>query len=351
MRLGSDPATPRHRGLKRAALAALALVVSGAAYEAGGEWHDCHSVPRVGRAVDIGGRSLNIHCSGEGSPTVVLDSGRGIPGYSWVLVQPHIANTTAACWYDRAGLGWSDPAPDSRSSDAVAKDLHQLLGHAGIPPPYVLVGHSMGGFNVRVYHRFYPDEVAGLVLVDARQEDMETRIPDMPQSLEALCPGCPRWPLALAAKALGHLGIWRLWSLIADHPPAGIAPEAWRTLTSLRTRPNAMAAAVREHSGRANDREMRAGGDLGRLPLLVLTAGRSFADSRRVRADQLASVQQDWVQLQGELARRSTRGRQVVVANSGHMIPFDAPQAVTDAVRDVVRTVRDDFRDLALQTR
>ena len=112
-----------------------------------------------------------------------------------------------------------------------------------------------------------------------------------------------------------------------------------------------MAAAVREHSGRANDREMRAGGDLGRLPLVVLTAGRSFADSRRVRADQLANVQQDWVQLHGELARRSTRGRQVVVANSGHMIPFDAPQAVTDAVREVVKTVRDDFRDLALQTR
>jgi hypothetical protein len=112
-----------------------------------------------------------------------------------------------------------------------------------------------------------------------------------------------------------------------------------------------MATAIREHSGQAADREMRAGSDLGRLPLVVLTAGRSFADSRRIRADQLAKVQQDWVQIQGELARRSSRGRHIVVANSGHMILYDAPQAVTDAVRDVVRTVRDDFRDLALQTR
>jgi pimeloyl-ACP methyl ester carboxylesterase len=336
---------------KRATIAALALVVLGAAYEAVGEWRDRHSVPRIGRAVDIGGRSLNIYCWGEGSPAVVLDSGRGLPGYSWILVQPQIAKTTSACWYDRAGLGWSDPAPGSRSSDAVAKDLHQLLGQAGIPPPYVLVGHSMGGFNVRVYQRLYPDEVAGLVLVDARQEDMETRVPDMPKSLEALCPRCPRWPLALAVEALGYLGIWRLWSLAADPAPAEMTLEAWRTLTSLRTRPQAMATAIREHSGQANDREMRAAGDLGRLPLLVLTAGRSFADSRRIRADRLATVQQDWIQIQGELARRSSRGRHIVVANSGHMIPYEAPQAVTEAVRDVVRTVRDDSGHLALRTR
>ncbi len=248
-----------------------------------------------------------------------------------------------ACWYDRAGLGWSDPGPGPRSSDAVARDLHQLLQRAGVAPPYVLVGHSMGGFNVRVYQKFYPADVAGLVLVDARQEGMEARIPDMPRSLEALCPSCPRRPLAIAVEAVGRLGLLRLWSLNSDPAPSGVSTEQWERLASLRRRPSAIAAAIQEHSGRENDRELGAA-DLGDLPIIVLTAGRAFASSTRVRADALPKVQHDWVQLQRELARRSTQGQHRVVAGSDHMIPYEAPQAVIDAVRDVVIEIRDDSR-------
>jgi hypothetical protein len=165
----------------------------------------------------------------------------------------------------------------------------------------------------------------------------------MPRSLEALCPSCPRWPLAIASEAVGGLGLLRLWFIDSDPAPAGVSAEQWERLASLRRRPSAVAAAIQEHSGRENDRELGAA-DLGDLPLIVLTAGRAFASSTRVRADALPKVQRDWVQLQQELTRRSTRGQHRVVVGSDHMIPYEAPQAVIDAVRDVVTEIRDDSR-------
>ena len=322
--------------MKRIALALLTLLTMGAASEGVAERRDRRRFQQIGRSVDIGGRSLNVYCSGEGSPAVVMDSGRGRPGYSWLLVQPRIAGMTRACWYDRAGIGWSDRGPSPRSSDIVARDLHELLRAASIPPPYVLVGHSMGGFNVRLYHRLFPGEVVGMVLVDARQEDMETRIPDMPRSLEALCPSCPRAPVAVVAEAVARLGLLRLLPFETGPAPNGMTSEEWERLLSLERQPGAVAASIQEYSGSANDERMRAAVDLGSLPLVVLTAGNAFASSSRVTAGKLAQVQRDWIQVQGELARQSARGKHVVVAGSGHMIPFEAPDAVIGAVRDVL---------------
>ncbi len=141
--------------IKRFAFGLVLLVTAGFSYEQFGEWRDQHRFPQVGRSVDIGGRSLNLYCSGSGSPAVVMDSGAGAPGYGWKLVEPGIAKLTRACWYDRAGYGWSDPAPRTRTAADIAEDLHKLLHAAGIPPPYVLVGHSLGGFHVRVFAAHY----------------------------------------------------------------------------------------------------------------------------------------------------------------------------------------------------
>src|SRR6266487_6611034 len=154
------------------AVAAVGLAIIGFVYERVAARRDRRAFPQIGRSVDIGGRSLNLYCSGEGSPAVVFDSGGGMPGYSWLLVQPAVAKLTRACWYDRAGYGWSDPAPAPHGSDAIAKDLHELLRAGGVAAPYVLVGHSFGGFNVRMYDHLYAADVAGLVLVDPSHEDM-----------------------------------------------------------------------------------------------------------------------------------------------------------------------------------
>src|SRR6059036_1183737 len=118
---------------------AVIAVLAGRTYEVIGERCDKERLPQVGRSVDIGGRSLNIFCSGTGAPPVILEAAGG-PGYFWTGIQSEIAKFTTACWYDRAGEGWSDPGPFPRMSASIAADLHELLHHASIPAPYVLAG-------------------------------------------------------------------------------------------------------------------------------------------------------------------------------------------------------------------
>src|SRR5579864_5743125 len=141
------------------AAAIVMLAVAGFTYEQIGRWKDARLMPpRAGRAVDIGGRSINIFCSGSGSPAVILEQG----GYGWMPVQSKIAAFTSACWYDRAGDGWSDPPPTPRTSTTITRDLHETLRRGGVSPPYVLVGESLGGELIRIYTARFPDEVAGL---------------------------------------------------------------------------------------------------------------------------------------------------------------------------------------------
>ena len=126
------------------ALSAL-LAIAGATYEAIASARDRRLYPTPGKLVDIGGRRLHIYCTGQGSPTVILDAGLGDPSLYWFLVQPEITKFTRVCSYDRAGLGWSDPSPAARTAHQIASDLDALLTPT-VPPPYVLVGHSGGVF-------------------------------------------------------------------------------------------------------------------------------------------------------------------------------------------------------------
>jgi pimeloyl-ACP methyl ester carboxylesterase len=112
------------RGLLAVALVILLALLAGSIYERIGRRRDARSVTQVGKSVDIGGRRLNLYCSGEGSPAVIFESGGGAPGFTWVNIQPQVAKFTRACWYDRAGFGWSDPGPQPRTSAAIASDLH-----------------------------------------------------------------------------------------------------------------------------------------------------------------------------------------------------------------------------------
>ena len=137
-------------------------------YEPLAEAADAKAYPPPGQMVDVGGYRLHINCTGSGSPTVVIESGWGDLSASWGWVQPEVAKTTRICTYDRAGMGWSEASPQPRTAREFAKELHTLLVKANEPGPYVLVGHSMGGFTVLVYAHDYPDEVSGLVLIDAQ---------------------------------------------------------------------------------------------------------------------------------------------------------------------------------------
>ena len=111
--------------------------------------------------MDIGGRTLNLYCSGQGTPTVILETGGNSPGYEWLLQQSKMAAFTRACWYDRAGVGWSDPPSSPRTSASIVSDLHEALHRAGVLPPYVMAGGSVGGEYVHIYTARYPADVAG----------------------------------------------------------------------------------------------------------------------------------------------------------------------------------------------
>src|SRR4029077_5387324 len=130
--------------LKTVALLVGSLLVAGIVYEQYGRSQDRKRFPQIGRSVDIGGRALNISCSGTGTPPVIFESGGDAPGLNWTLIQTEVARFTQACWYDRPGIGWRDSGPFPRTSAAISRDLHDLLKHAGVPPPYVLAGASFG---------------------------------------------------------------------------------------------------------------------------------------------------------------------------------------------------------------
>ena len=157
------------RGIGRTLAALVGLIVAlglvGAMYESAAEAAAVQAYPPLGQLVDVGGYRLHINCTGAGSPTVVIDAGWGDWSASWSSwVQPEVAKTTRVCTYDRAGMGYSEAGPLPRTAEQFAKELHTLLQRAGIPGPYVLVGHSLGGLPVRVFAHAYATDVAGVVL-------------------------------------------------------------------------------------------------------------------------------------------------------------------------------------------
>ena len=168
------------RRFRRSLLALVALVVVlalvGSVYQMFGNLRDPRRFPQRGRSVQAGALRLNIECSGHGVPTVILDSGMGVPAVGWAMVQPEVAKFARVCSYDRAGYGWSETGPKPRTSLQIAKELGALLEASGEKGPYILVGHSFGGYNVRLFTSLYPADVVGVVLVDAEHGDEEKRI-------------------------------------------------------------------------------------------------------------------------------------------------------------------------------
>jgi pimeloyl-ACP methyl ester carboxylesterase len=156
----------------------LLLGSIGATYQSIESSRDRRMNPPPGRLVDVGGHKMHLDCTGQGAPTVLLESGLEDDWLVWYKVQPAISKLAQVCSYDRAGMGFSDPRPDQQpDSRTIAQNLHMLLANAGVNPPYVLVGHSLGGIHVRVFQNLYPADVVGMVLVDSGHPDQENRVP------------------------------------------------------------------------------------------------------------------------------------------------------------------------------
>jgi pimeloyl-ACP methyl ester carboxylesterase len=223
--------------------------------------------------VNVNGHLMHINCVGRGSPTVILESGLGNMSADWANIQPEVAKTTRVCSYDRAGTGWSEPGPTPRDPKQIAHELHTLLGKAGIDGPYVLVGQSFGGLYVRMYADLYPKEIAGMVLVDSSHPDMWTRMP--PEVAAALRP--PAWQMRAMAY-LARLGVTRLSG--GDMSECGLPVRQCKEEQAYFATAQYLVTKRQEMYAPERDAQVRATGDLGDKPLVVLTAGdhsRDFA--------------------------------------------------------------------------
>jgi pimeloyl-ACP methyl ester carboxylesterase len=203
-------------------VALLALAVVGAIYQAIATELAERAYPPPGEMVDVGGYNLHINCLGQGSPAVVLDAGSGGMSAQWVRVQQEVSGTTRVCAYDRAGMGWSEMGPAPRDAKQITGELHTLLGKAGIEGPYVLVGHSFGGMYMQTYAARYPEEVAGVALVDSPVgPDQFSQRPEAQDSNEpqkqafAVVPLLVRLGVSLPAR----LGVVRLLSELDPASP------------------------------------------------------------------------------------------------------------------------------------
>lgn len=314
----------------------VVLAGAGATYQSIAERQDRALFPQIGRRVDVGGFSLNLNCTGKGKPTVILESGLGIPSIGWSLVQPKIAQFARVCSYDRAGYGWSDPGPFPRTSREIASELHTLLVNAHVAPPYILVGHSFGGFNIRLFNQMYPSEVAGVVFVDASQEDAESEMSDAMKAANAKS----LRQLGRMDSVMGFLidfGIARAAierNLTAQHIPAALVREL--AYLELQKKYTDAILSERESFDESAD-EARGAGDFGGKPLVVLTAGAPAPADAGVPREDTDAFFEAWVgRLQPRLVDLSTDGSQLVLLNSHHLIPFEQPQPIVDAVKEVI---------------
>ncbi len=301
------------------------LLAAGVIYENISEARDRRFNAMRGILVDVAGRKMHIDCSGEGSPAVVLESGLGDTYVSWRKVQPQMAKFTRVCSYDRAGLGYSDPSSAPRTSKVIAGELHDLLRAAEIAPPYVLVGHSMGGYDVRLFASLYPNEVVGMVLVDASHPDQENRFPPQFRKMQG------SWEReAEFLEFAMPFGIPRLAGLCDDDPVQRAADCNFQTSREafMEMKDFSISAA-----------QTAAAGSLGDLPLAVLSHDPGKPSSE-LPPDLSKVLNQEWETMQEDLAHLSTRGTQTIARNSGHYIQIDRPDVVVDAVRSVVNQAR-----------
>jgi pimeloyl-ACP methyl ester carboxylesterase len=294
-------------------------------YQAIAERRDLRAHPIPGELVDVGLYQLHIDCTGSGFPAVILESGLGDTYISWRKVQPQIAQFARVCSYDRAGLGFSDYTRHPSTSKYFVPELHTLLHNAGIPPPYVLVGHSMGGFDVRLYASLYRDEVAGMVLVDSSHPEQRKRLPPALNDMDAT------WLREQEFMEFTMpFGIPRLLGFCGGEGEVRAAECNFHTVRES----VAELKAVSESAA-----EAATAGKLGDMPLAVLSEDPDQPQPD-LPEDLLKPASDAWQQMQEELAQLSTRSTRVIAKNSGHFIQFDRPDVVIEAVRKIVNQAR-----------
>lgn len=352
-----------------AALAALCLNLAAPA-QAGGESAPPAPTPpsavemaryaEPARRVDIGGRAINLICIGNGPRTLLFEAGGSDWSIIWALVQPRMGDGYRACAYDRAGMGFSDPSPWPRTPIAIVEDMHAMVTAAALPKPLILIGHSLGGFNAKLYAALYPEDVAALILVDPSEENADARGGAYLRQIlgeraavrsELMDASFRIWLMdryrhCAAASMTGPMdAASAIYRRCTDPARPILGDAAARIRQNIQITPAYQQAQASEilnsiygdNSDNALYARLFQPNMLGSRPLIVLTHGDFDADDSADRADHLVMTA-----LHQETARLSQRGQQQQVEHAGHNIELDRPDAVIAAIRAADAMLRAD---------
>ena len=317
---------------------AVALPVAGYVYQQWASARDRTSYPPTGSMYEVDGLALHLDCRGEGIPLVVLEAGLGAGSSSWSGMHDRLAHSARVCAYDRPGMGWSDPLGRTASREEVADRLHGLLRVADLTDPRILVGVSAGGVYVRSFHARYPEDVVGMILVDSSHEQQGHRLPELPDAPDM------QGALRLCSW-LQPFGLIRALGLVERQFDAMGVPNRGTGRAAGQLQPFTHGCAELLKASVSFDGDVKSEkppGSLGDLPLTVLSQGdepkampefgMTLAQARRQR--------KVWDELQEELTALSSRGKHVIVRESGHVIQVDKPEVIVDAVGEMVRDFR-----------
>ena len=309
---------------------AVLILVAGLAFQWCATKLDERRYPMPGVLVEVNGHRIHLDCRGQGSPTVLLDAGLGDSASTWALVQPEVAKFTRVCSYDRPGLGWSEPSPGPRDTRHVAAQLEELLQQAHIAGPYLLVGHSFGGYNQLFFQSIHPDQVVGIVLVDSSHPDQENRLPGMTME---------EYAADMHRKALGApFGVQRLMGWCRDDYTFPNVSQAWQQVApvsiALDCRSSVFPTTLDEMLAfRESGKQVAVVKTLHALPLIVLShdphIGLGFPP------DVAAEGEKQWNAMQEELRALSTNSKRVIARTSMHYVESYRPELVIHAIREV----------------
>lgn len=295
-----------------------------------------------GKLVEVNGHLMHIYCMGSGSPTVVIDAGNGSFSVEWAPIQQEASQFTRVCTYDRAGYGWSEAGPQPRDGTQVVSELHDLLQAANEAGPYLLVGHSLGGVHVRLFAAQYPDEVAGMILIDTAYP--LTITPDFEKQMQSSI------GFYQAMNLMTSTGLLRIIGPLGgeDSIPATarkLPSDVQEVYLNLLLDPNQYVTASEEMQSLTQTFEQTSlvlSGEhpFGDMPLIVLTAGKTTAPGSTPFNEQYIQVPESQFQVQLELAKQSSKGEQRILIESSHSVHLDAPEDVVKAIRDIVEAIR-----------
>ncbi len=327
----------RRAGLVLVTIIAFAVLV-GAGYEEIGRRRAASEFPVEGQLIDIGGRRLQLDCRGSGTPTVVFESGLDLSGSeSWASVHDSIAGTTRACAYSRAGIMWSDASRDAQTGKQVAEDLHSALAKAAERPPFVMVGHSLGGPYIMIYTKYFGADVAGLVFVDPSHPDQVSRFRSLTPVTLSESINSYRLP-----SRFGRFGIVRKATAVDSAPPQSVHSARATAAYASTSLPAMIKVADAFDETLAEAGTFR---QLGERPIFILTATAPLSadvlTTLKMTAAEGRVYKERWLAMHDDVATWSTRSQHQSV-DAGHGIQYERPSVVIAAVRAVVDSVRVD---------